>query len=291
MNSQLQTNVQPLLVCPECKGALGFSPALITCLSCELRFPQPSKDYVDLFSSRLLEREVSHWLERQQGMEKWYGELLTEPWAGASLARDYDLYASIFASLSGTVLDIGGGAGLVRQYLAPETGYVVLEPSLSWLAYECAPIAEQFPCVAATPVFIRGLGEYLPFADQVFDAVLALWTINHVSQPEQVFCEVSRVLKPGGRFFAVLEDMEPTWADLLGGTLFNFSSRQVLEILSWKLRCSLLRQQWPIAGDHIRTPEPEIQSWSAPYFTIIRRAWIGPYLTYEFQNRPVDNSA
>ncbi len=43
--------------------------------------------------------------------------------------------------------------------------------------------------------------EKLPFPDNSFDAVTSLWVLEHVHQPNRIFSEISRVLKPGGRFF------------------------------------------------------------------------------------------
>lgn len=59
-------------------------------------------------------------------------------------------------------------------------------------------------------VFI-GDTESLPFPDQTFDVVLSLWTLEHVQQPEALFRDVRRVLKPGG-FFAFVT---PNRASLL----------------------------------------------------------------------------
>ena len=56
-------------------------------------------------------------------------------------------------------------------------------------------------------MFVKGTGEKLPFASGSFDVVLALWSLNHVIDPEQCIVEVDRVLKTGGRALFVLEDM------------------------------------------------------------------------------------
>lgn len=45
------------------------------------------------------------------------------------------------------------------------------------------------------------LAERLPFRDSTFDLVLALWVLEHLSEPERVFHEIARVLAPGGVFF------------------------------------------------------------------------------------------
>ena len=48
---------------------------------------------------------------------------------------------------------------------------------------------------------VPGFAEHLPFESESFDFVNAYSVIEHVDNPEAVFNEVSRVLKPGGGFF------------------------------------------------------------------------------------------
>jgi ubiquinone/menaquinone biosynthesis C-methylase UbiE len=43
----------------------------------------------------------------------------------------------------------------------------------------------------------------LPFGDEAFDVVIALWMLYHVSDVDRAIAEVRRVLRPGGLFVAV----------------------------------------------------------------------------------------
>lgn len=47
---------------------------------------------------------------------------------------------------------------------------------------------------------VSALGDRLPFRDQSFDLVSANMVMEHVPEPVDVFQEVERILRPGGRF-------------------------------------------------------------------------------------------
>jgi SAM-dependent methyltransferase len=49
--------------------------------------------------------------------------------------------------------------------------------------------------------FAQGDATMLPLADSAFDSVVMLGGIHHVPARQQLFSEISRVLKPGGRFY------------------------------------------------------------------------------------------
>jgi SAM-dependent methyltransferase len=273
--------LQQLLVCPACKGKVEFSPALITCLSCARRFSQSSNEYIDLIPRDILKNQEKHWEERQQEMEQWYENLIVDPGtAGDCFAHDYIPYASLLGELSGEVLDVGGGIGIVREYLPQSTQYTVIDPSLDWLETEWSNLADRFPSLKAPPRFVRGVGEYLPFRARVFDAVLAFWSLNHVSYPERVMDEAHRVLRPGGRFVVVLEDMPPSWGDLAEGT---FPASMVAPGGGDPCADNPAHpsgREWPLQTDHLRIHESDIQSWIAQKFEVARREWIGQYLTF-----------
>jgi SAM-dependent methyltransferase len=50
-------------------------------------------------------------------------------------------------------------------------------------------------------VQVSAYGEWLPFADGAFDAVLCVQVLEHVLHPERVVAEIGRVLAPGGMLF------------------------------------------------------------------------------------------
>lgn len=81
---------------------------------------------------------------------------------------------------------------------------------------------------------VLGTVEQLPFAAATFDLITANMVVEHVANPERLFHEVSRVLKPGGAFLIhtpnvegyttrltqfVPESLRPPLARLLQGRL------------------------------------------------------------------------
>jgi SAM-dependent methyltransferase len=279
----------PSLVCPQCKlVTLEFSEHLIVCSSCDATFSQAGDNWLNLMPDGLEPDE--RWQERLIEMEDWYQDLNADIGsANSCFLADYTPFAPLLASISGDVLDLGGGIGIPRHYLPPETKYTAIDPSVQWLKTDWSSLLDSFPCLERKPDFIRGVGEYLPFLPESFDAVLSFWSLNHASNPKLVFSEVERVLKPDGKFLIVLEDMIPQWLDLVDPM---FPAKRVLTSFYPQLQQQLLsrleiftkllkRDRWPLQNDHLRILESEIADWSQGSFQIRSRSWLGHYLTLE----------
>jgi SAM-dependent methyltransferase len=95
------------------------------------------------------------------------------------------------------VLDLGSGPGDGSAILA-ETGASVTGVDFSRQMVDVA--RRRHPKIA----FHEANAEALPFDAQSFDAVVANCVVHHLARPVLVFREVSRVLKPGGRFAFVV---------------------------------------------------------------------------------------
>jgi len=90
------------------------------------------------------------------------------------------------------VLDLGAGAGIVpymnfRGAVARVCG---VDPS---------PRVHDNPNLDDSE---QGFGEAIPYPDASFDVVFSDNVLEHLSDPDAVFREVHRVLKPGGTFVA-----------------------------------------------------------------------------------------
>ncbi len=149
------------------------------------------------------------------------------------------------------VLDLGCGEGQVARHLlasgAVRGGVVGLDPSAAQLANALSasppsapagpsgeqPFARGRPRVpaapAAAPVYCRGEGERLPFADQSFDGVICSLAIEHAEDVDAVLEEVARVLAPGGCFLLLVNH------PLFQGTGSGFVDDQVLDERYWRV--------------------------------------------------------
>ena len=224
------------------------------------------------------------WEKRQEAMVYWYKALLANPREAIyCFNHDYRLFWPFLSTLSGFILDVGGGNGIVRHFLSDAVRYVSVDPSLDWLTIDWTKLIDSFPCLEAPPLFVNGLGEYLPFQRHTFDGVLAFWSLNHTRQPDRVLEEIYGVLRPGGRCLIVLEDMEPKWVDLnyYRGCYEKTGLIGLWSTLKLKFGCHFGNGKWPLEDDHIRIQEKELRGWAKKNFTIKRREWVHQYLFFE----------
>ncbi len=97
------------------------------------------------------------------------------------------------------VLDLGCGTGKLLNLLAaryPQLKGIGLDLSLEMLK-QARKANRHHPRL----IFVSGNAEDLPFADNQFDAVFNTISFLHYPNPEKVFQQIARVLKPGGYFY------------------------------------------------------------------------------------------
>lgn len=99
------------------------------------------------------------------------------------------------------VLDLGCGTGRLLNRLAENF------PDLEGIGVDLSPqmLKEARETNQHHPrlIFTQGNAEFLPCADNQFDAVFNTISFLHYPNPQQVFREVSRVLKPARKFYLV----------------------------------------------------------------------------------------
>ena len=131
-------------------------------------------------------------LERQNELREAY-RLANPGWRPAT-----EVYADLVRSHlrpDSQVLDLGcGRGGLVEQLDHPLELISGLDPDLSSL--------REHRLAGAQPPMARvnGLSRRPPFADASFDVIFAGWVLEHMAEPLVDFCEIGRILRPGGVF-------------------------------------------------------------------------------------------
>jgi ubiquinone biosynthesis O-methyltransferase len=119
-----------------------------------------------------------------------------------------DLRQSAERSHRPRVLDLGCGGGLLAGLYARAGAETIgIDPSRSSLA--AAVRHKEGARMERAPVYLGGVGEFLPFADASFDAVCAADSLEHVADLAAVLDESVRVLRPGGRF--IFDTINRTW--------------------------------------------------------------------------------
>jgi ubiquinone/menaquinone biosynthesis C-methylase UbiE len=188
-------------------------------------------------------------------MEEWYADFTRDPdEAHRCLSYDYEPLAGRLAALEGEVLDVGGGMDLTRHFLSPEARYTVVDPSSAWLSSRWHDVTRLFPEPVTPARYVRGVGERLPFRTAAIDAVVALWSLNHVSDPVAVRAEIARVTRPGGRLIVVLEDVSADDGP---------------------------REPVTLQSDHIDVPESDFRAWLVSAFAVVRRDWVRHYVAFD----------
>ncbi len=114
-----------------------------------------------------------------------------DAWSGATRAYVDSLLTAAHAKLGARMLDVASGPGYVAG-AAAELGVDVV--GLDVAQEMVARASQRYPGVD----FVVGDAHELEFEDLTFDSVTMNFGIHHVANPEVVFGEARRVLRPGG---------------------------------------------------------------------------------------------
>jgi len=107
---------------------------------------------------------------------------------------DYEHY-----QLAGRILDCGGGAGTVREYLSDDVEFVCTDPWLQAPFVSSPARKAAYTCLNQPLNFIAATAEFQPFVEGSFDWVHMRSMLDHVQVVDLALLEAKRVLKPNGR--------------------------------------------------------------------------------------------
>lgn len=108
----------------------------------------------------------------------------------ASIETAVRAFAASLAS-GARVLDAGAGEGNYRDYFGAQR-YVGVDLGVGDAAWDYSRLDARGDLAA------------LPFGKATFDAAINIVTLEHVTDPGKVLCELARTLAPGGRLLLVV---------------------------------------------------------------------------------------
>lgn len=108
------------------------------------------------------------------------------------------------------LLEVAAGTGICGRAYASYVNHVICLDATSAMLEVGKKEAEDASISNIT--FVKGIGEELAFLDNSFDIVISRLAFHHFVNPEEIFIEMKRVLKPGGKL--VLMDMAPQKEEL-----------------------------------------------------------------------------
>ena len=190
-----------LLWCPTCRssglraeglqaGQLPMDQGELVCDACGSRYPVENgvpalmpRDGTNTEAWDLWRRHIEKFQARREDRIANPTRLVTR---SMSVSRPNEPFAAFTGIKAGRVLDIGCGPGKFRfNFDESNVEYVGLDPIV-------LPEIGDFP-------FVRGLAEYLPFANGTFTDVVVLAALDHFRDTARFFQEARRVLTPNGR--------------------------------------------------------------------------------------------
>ena len=164
--------------------------------------------------------EAVLWLinqDDQQDLVKacYYDQPLSVAAQRYSVSEEWQEISSLLSEFPrGEALDIGAGHGITSYALAKD-GWKVssLEPDPS-LIVGAGAIRALASADSLDITVYEGVGEGIPFDDNVFDLVFARQVLHHADDLTGFCKEIHRVLKPGGAFVALRDHILSKDSDL-----------------------------------------------------------------------------
>ncbi|MEO5570367.1 MAG: methyltransferase domain-containing protein [Bacteroidia bacterium] len=130
--------------------------------------------------------------------EETYGEDIGQTsWLTADEYRDFFFLMNL--SSNQKVLEVASGSGGPAVFMVKETGCHLVGVDINENGVANAEkLAAENGLSDKIKFAVADASSSLPFADQTFDAIISIDSINHFKAREKVFKEFNRVLKKGG---------------------------------------------------------------------------------------------
>ena len=182
-------------------------------------------EFAPVYDTAMITNSYVYSLERQRFV-KWLTGLATE---AGELSEMSVLDAGC---ATGGVLELMSGAGFGKL-----TG-LDLSPKMLEVAR-----GQELPRTE----FLQGTIEHAPFQGQIFDVIVAAFTVHHLCEPSAFFKLVDNTLKLGGYFFVLEYDIDSGAIGLAGDGLSRKMGNTVRSLIAWKNR-RILAAKPPLVG-------------------------------------------
>jgi ubiquinone/menaquinone biosynthesis C-methylase UbiE len=112
---------------------------------------------------------------------------------------EYDRPIYQHFKMNGSILDLGGLTGNIREFLPEDVRFVSLDPFIDGIFQIPSARKEAYNCLSRPLNFISALAEFIPFQEDAFNWVHMRSMLDHVQVPDLALKEVHRVLKLDGK--------------------------------------------------------------------------------------------
>ena len=205
---KLDQSFKDILCCPICKALLDLSENQATCKKCGSNYLSRNRirDFRILPPDYCLPSVLKEWRRVQDNYESLPAKLaqLTNEEQEEVYLGEIDSVKEIYTqefSISGKVIDVGGGQGRLRHFLKDDSQYISVDPFLDvFQGIESKPsLMKAYPCLSNPCNFLCCHAERLPFLAGSFDWVHMRSVLDHFFDPYIALKEAYRVLNEGGK--------------------------------------------------------------------------------------------
>lgn len=186
-----------------------------------------------------------------------------------SVQEDYETYIaprkrSMFASVSGTVIEIGPGTGANLAYLPRGCRWIGIEPN----RYMHESLSRRAAQAGIEAEFRVGSAERIELPDEMADVAVSTLVLCSVRDPARTLAEIRRVLRPGGRFLFIEHVigksrglriaqwfMRPAWYAFGDGCRTNRDIGRAIREAGFE----------SASIEEFRAPSPPLPAWVSPH--------------------------
>ena len=228
-------HILDLLVCPLCRNSLiQVSNNLLQCSKCKHKY-SIKNDVIDLLPAVLVKGSDRRWMDFYDKTAENYYRLFHKIIPLITLGLEDRLRRKWVDKLGikqgDIVLDVSTGTGKNIPFLLKKVGdkglVFGIDISINMLHYAYSMISKK---KWNNVVLIRANASYLPFKDNIFDAVFHVGGINTFEEKEKAVEEMIRVAKPGSRIIVVDGGLKPRYRDTWWGRKLIKSNKLYLSV-------------------------------------------------------------